>query len=133
MEPYEIEIDALNGICSRLDTVANRISSVNSILNSLLTATNQLGMKLDSSNNLQAAGHDLLNEIIGETIDIRKTPTDAQIVRFYIGDVEAKREAATKQVQELVNKGYRPYLVAGASEDLARVVFVKYKSPNTAE
>lgn len=126
MANYTDTLEALNAL-------NDKAATTNSTLNSILNALNQIGTKLDSSNNLQEAGHAKMDEIIGATIDVRKTPLEAQIVRFYIGDIESKREAANKQLNDLVKDGFRPYITAGISEDLARVVFVKYKQPNTAE
>lgn len=144
---YETELEALNAMCGKLDTLITRVGSTNSTLNSTNNALNQIGTKLDSSNNLQAAGNDLttktnellnyansiLVELRGAVTDVRNLPEDVRIERIYIGDIANKRDIARDSVAKLLAEGYRPYIVAGISEDLARVVFVKFPAPNKAK
>jgi len=103
-----------------------KLDIVNSKLTTLHTDVDGVEGKLDTANTN-------LTEIMGENVDIRNIPTDTCIIRVYIGDRTEKREGASRAVQKLLNDGYRPYMVMGISEDLARVLFVKYPAPNNSE
>ena len=115
----------IDGIEGKIDTTNTTLTTTNGKLDTLHADVDQVEAKLDTANTN-------LTEIIGETIDIRNIPTDTCIIRVYIGDRTDKREAASKAVTKLLSDGYRPYMVMGISEDLARVLFVKYPAPNTS-
>lgn len=131
----------------KLDTIHSDVDGVESIIGLIKTNTDDTNTKLDIANTKLTTLHtdvdqvegklDTVNanltEVIGETVDVRNIPTDTCIIRVYIGDRTEKREGASRAVQKLLNDGYRPYMVMGISEDLARVLFVKYPAPNTPE
>lgn len=89
------------------------------------TLSNQTNVKIDNTN-------ELLSGLRGAIIDIKNQPEDACIIRIYVGDQTKKREAAAREIERLLGEGYRPYQTFGISEDLARVLFVKYPEPNDA-
>lgn len=74
----------------------------------------------------------LVRGVRGAVVDVKNQPTDACIIRIYVGDQTKKREAAAAEIERLLGEGYRPYQTFGISEDLARVLFVKYPEPNDA-
>lgn len=117
---------SLTNANTKLDTVSTSIGTTNSTLA-------QTNIKLDSSNNLQTAANAIMTEIQGEVVDVRNIPTDTCIIRVYVGDVTKKREGAAREVARLLGEGYRPYMIMGISEDLARVLFVKYPNPNESK
>lgn len=117
------KLDIVN---SKLTTLHTDVDGVEGKLDTLHADVDQVESKLDTANTN-------LTEIIGETIDVRNVPTDTCIIRIYIGDRTEKREAASRAVTQLLTDGYRPYMVMGISEDLARVLFVKYPAPNNSE
>ena len=131
----------------KLDTIHADVDGVESIIGLIKTNTDDANTKLDIANtklttlhtdvdqveNKLDTANSNLTEIIGETIDVRNIPTDTCIIRVYIGDRTEKREAASRSVTKLLTDGYRPYMVMGISEDLARVLFVKYPAPNNSE
>ena len=122
---YQTELEALNAISDQLTALDSKITSLsNSVLgtNGRLDATN---VKLDSEIALTEG-------IRGAVVDVKNQPTDACIIRVYVGDQTAKREAAAREISRLLGEGYRPYQTFGISEDLARVLFVKYPEPNDA-
>ena len=151
MANYTTELEALNAIYdlleTKLDTLHADVDGVESIIGLIKTNTDGANTKLDIANTKLTTLHtdvdqvegkldtanSNLTEIIGETIDVRNIPTDTCIIRVYIGDRTEKREGASRAVQKLLSDGYRPYMVMGISEDLARVLFVKYPAPNNSE
>lgn len=118
-------IQKLVSILSAVDQVEPKIDAVASktdTTNSTLANTN---LKLDSEIALTQG-------IRGAVVDVKNLPTDACIIRVYVGDQTKKREAAARELTRLLGEGYRPYQTFGISEDLARVLFVKYPEPNDA-
>lgn len=148
MANYTTELEALNAIYdlleTKLDALHADVDGVESIIGLIKTNTDDANTKLDIVNTKLTTLHSdvdgvegkldtantNLTSIIGETVDVRNVPTDACIIRVYVGDITAKREKASEKVTELLAAGYRPYMVMGISEDLARVLFVKYPAPN---
>lgn len=151
---YTTELEALNALYDLLDTVSADVIATKTDVATIKTYTDTVETKLETigngvgttnghlstmkeqlgtSNNLQTAANALLDELRGATTDVRNIPTDACIIRVYVGDQTAKREKASEQIEKLLTDGYRPYMVMGISEDLARVLFVKYPEPNESK
>ena len=102
-----------------------RLSNIESSSSRIYNNTNDTNIKLDSEIALTEG-------IRGAVVDVKNQPTDACIIRIYVGDQTKKREAAAREITRLLGEGYRPYQTFGISEDLARVLFVKYPEPNDA-
>lgn len=154
---YTTELEALNAIYDLLDAmntsittklaaidghidgVEAQLATTHNKLNSIIDYIDGVEGKLDTLHNdvdtvetkLETANTNLAS-IIGETVDVRNVPTDTCIIRIYVGDITEKREKASQAVTTLLADGYRPYMVMGISEDLARVLFVKYPAPNAS-
>lgn len=119
MAAYENELDALNSLYDLVVSIKSDTGAIKSDIHEVYNNATSIN-----------AG---VAELRAQAPDIREKVTDIKIERIYIGDVTEKRIKAEETIQELLNEGYRPYLQLGISEDLARVVFVKYtgrQSPN---
>ena len=143
---YTTELEALNALCDKTDALATKLNSVDSHVDGLEGQVQAIqgyvdGIegKIDTTNskltdaNLKLDTADaLLEGLRGAVVDVKNLPTDACIIRVYVGDQTNKRNAAARELTRLLSEGYRPYETFGISEDLARVLFVKYPAPNEA-
>lgn len=130
LDTLHADVDGVENTIGLIKAAADdgntKLDIANSKLTTLHTDVDGVEGKLDTANTN-------LTTIIGETIDIRNIPEDTCIIRVYVGDRTEKRAAASKAISKLLSDGYRPYMVMGISEDLARVLFVKYPAPNTSK
>lgn len=136
---YQTELEALNALCDKIDSLNTKINSVDSHVDGLEGQvhdiqgyTDGIEGKLDATNIKLDSALELLTGLRGAVVDVKNQPEDACIIRVYVGDQTKKREAAARELTRLLGEGYRPYQTFGISEDLARVLFVKYPEPNDA-
>lgn len=136
---YQTELEALNALCDKIDSLNTKIDSVDSHVDGLEGQvqaiqgyTDGIEGKIDATNLKLDSANDILSGLRGAVIDVKNQPEDACIIRVYVGDQTHKREAAATEIERLLGLGYRPYQTFGISEDLARVLFVKYPEPNDA-
>lgn len=98
----------------------------------LQEALAETNAKLDSSNVKLDSEVALTEGIRGAVVDVKNSPTDALLEPIYVGDRADKRKKSEAKIADLLAQGYRIYSTLGISEDLARVLFVKYPEPNDA-
>ena len=119
---YATELEALNALCDKADTI---ISALNTLNGKVSTETTVSSIKTTAGNIKTNT-----DTVVGETPDIRNKVTDIKLVRAYIGDLADKRAKAEAEITDLLAQGYRPYMTLGVSEDLARIAFAKYTGAN---
>ena len=119
---YTTELEALNALNDKADTIISALST----LNGKVATETTLNSVKNSASNIKTNS----DTLVGATPDVRHQVTNVRIERVYIGDVAEKREKAEEQIASLISAGYRPYMTLGVSEDLARIVFAKYPAPN---
>lgn len=155
---YQTELEALNALCDKTDAietaintlssaigtgyasninellsgVTSTVSFTNGVVGDIMNNTNTITGQIDATNLKLDSEIALTEGIRGAVVDVKNQPTDACIIRIYVGDQTAKRNAAAREITRLLGEGYRPYQTFGISEDLARVLFVKYPEPNDA-
>lgn len=123
MANYQTELEALNAIADDIAAIKTSMATANGHLSTMKEY-------LNASNALQTSANTTMTALRGAVVDVKNVPTDACIIRIYVGDITEKREKASEKITGLLSAGYRPYMVMGISEDLARVLFVKYPAPN---
>lgn len=133
---YTTELEALNAIYDLLDamntSITTKLAAIDGHIDGVEGKLDTLHNDVDTVETKLETANTNLTSIMGETVDVRNVPTDACIIRIYVGDLTEKREKASQAVTTLLADGYRPYMVMGISEDLARVLFVKYPAPNAS-
>lgn len=128
----EISTDTNHALFEDGETVTHIVDQMQDKVRRTLEDADAIDAKLLSTNTKLDLEIALTQGIRGAVVDVKNQPTDACIIRVYVGDQTNKRNAAAREITRLLGEGYRPYQTFGISEDLARVLFVKYPEPNDA-